>query len=289
MSEDNPFASQQVLTKEFAQIPLDLIDDPQRPMRTDMDEESLAELARSIKQVGLIEPIIVIRKGDRYEVVAGHRRTLASELAGLVIVPCHIVEATGDQAEMMKIHENLFRLDVSPADEAQHYAYLMETQNLTPTRIAQLINRSVKYVTSRLDILTYDEELRAALQKGLINFSAAQEFSRLDDKRLLRQYLSYAIRSGITTGVAKKWVDDALKPAVDDNEFTTPTYDDQLIVPSNEQTSKCFYCVQDVKLLEAHVVYVHEQCLNERMQPVDSGGSTPRTPDTQAEPSAASG
>lgn len=262
--ENNPYETKQVITKEFAEIPLGLIDDPQRPMRSDMTRENIEELVRSIKQIGMIEPVIVRATGDRYEVIAGHRRTAAAEFAGLAVVPCHIVEVDDDQAEMMKIHENLYRLDISPADEASHYAYLIEKQKLTPTRVAQLINRQPKYVTDRLDILNYDPQLREALDKGLINFSVAKEFNRIDELSKLRQYLSYAVRGGMTAGVAKKWVDDLLKPVVPHDEFKMETPEDNAFTTAQEQMSKCFYCMDDIKLLEAHVVYVHPKCIEER-------------------------
>lgn len=269
MSEANQFETQQVTTKEFKEIPLDLIDDPARPMRSDLNRENIEDLVKSIRQVGLIEPIIVKKNGKRYEVIAGHRRTVASEYAGLAVVPCHIVEVTNDQAEMMKIHENLYRVDISPIDEASHYSYLIEKQKLTPTKVAQLISRNPKYVTDRLDIIDYDPELRTALEKGFINFSVAKEFNRIEDPAKLRQYLTYAVRGGMTAGVAKKWVDDLQKPVADVQQFQASPMADSDFVQPNEQTSKCFFCTEAVKLLEAHVVYVHDHCVTERMAQVE--------------------
>ena len=253
-------------TEEFLEIPLKLIDDPHRPIRTDITRESLNELVRSIKQIGLIEPVIVKRIGERYEVIAGHRRTVASEFAGLPAIPCRIVTASDEQTEMMKIHENLYRTDISPIDEARHYDYLIQRQNLTPHKIADLISRSPQYIADRLAILSYDEELGRALEQGLINFSVAKEFSRVEEKSKLRQYLKYAIRSGLTAGVAKKWVDDLNKPVVPEQEsagtgpIINPTFGQK------EETGNCFFCMQDVRLLEAQVVYVHDECVTARRE-----------------------
>lgn len=261
-----------VTTKEFRELPLTLIDDPSRPMRSDLGRDNIEDLIRSIKQVGLIEPIIVKAVGERYEVIAGHRRTVASEYAGLAVVPCHVVDVTDEQAEMMKIHENLYRVDISPADEASHYAYLIDKQKLTPTRVAQLISRSVKYVTDRLDILYYERELREALDTGLINFSVAKEFNRIKDPSKLSQYLKYAVRGGMTQGVAKKWVDDLIRPATPVSQFQGDGLDENEYTQPQDQKSKCFYCMDDVKLLEAHVVYVHDKCVNERASQAEPAG-----------------
>lgn len=261
---DNQTDVTQVTTKKFMEVPLNLIDDPTRPMRSDISRESLQPLVVSIKQVGLIEPIIVKEVGERYEVIAGHRRTMASEYAKLATVPCHVVQATEDQAEMMKIHENLYREDISPADEARHYAWLIEKKKLTPTKVAQLISRNPKYVTDRLDILNYHPALREALEQGQISFSVAKEFHRIDDESKLKQYLSYAVRGGMTTGVAKKWVDDLQRPEVEAPKYSGPNLDESNNATPEVATSKCFYCTESVNVLEAQVVYVHDHCVTER-------------------------
>lgn len=264
MSDTNENPNVQVIAKEFRDIPVHLIDDPARPMRTDMSRENLEELVRSIKQIGIIEPVIVRRTGERFEVIAGHRRTCAAELAGLPVIPCHIVTVNDDQAEMMKIHENLYRLDISPGDEARHYAALIDKQKLTPVKIAQLINRSLKYVTDRLDILSYDEELRQALDQGLINLSVAKEFARIEDGSKLKQYLRYAVQSGMTAGTAKRWTDELLRAAIPAQQFTPQPSDESMVAHTTNVSGQCFYCMNEVNVLEANIVYVHDECVQAR-------------------------
>ena len=110
--------------------------------------------------MGIIEPLIVFPKNDRYEVIAGHRRRYAAELARLAEVPCHVHKVGPEQVEMMKIHENLYRREVRPSDEMQHFKYIMKRLNISPTKLAQLIGKSDVYVSERLAIGDYEPELK---------------------------------------------------------------------------------------------------------------------------------
>lgn len=246
----------------YEMLSLDLIDDPAAPMRSELTEASVQELAMSIKQVGLIEPIIVKAVNGRYEVIAGHRRTLACRLAKLPIVPCHIRVANDEQTEMLKIHENMYRQDIKPADEAKHFDYLITKQKLTPPKIAQLINKSPAYVNDRLNILSYPDFLEEAMNAGHISFSVAKEFSRFDDDKQMRQAVFYAKRGGMTQEMARKWVQDhkrsrEVAPVVEHVHNANNGEPEEVIY-----TSKCIYCRLALNILQAQTVYIHDDCLH---------------------------
>lgn len=244
-------------------ISLDLIDDPEQPMRTDMTEASVEDLVLSMKQVGLIEPIVVKRVDGRYEVIAGHRRTFAARIAKIVEVPCTIRRANSEQTEMLKIHENLYRADVRPADEAKHFDYLIKKHKLTPEKIAQLISKAESYVYDRLAILNYPDFLWEAMNDGSINFGVAREFARFGDINQMRRSVYYAKRGGMTTEMARKWVQDFKRSKENNTIQSIPpvagTGENQAV----EHTAICVYCKEGLRLLEAQVVYMHEKCLHE--------------------------
>jgi len=252
---------------DFKIISLDLIDDPERPIRHDLSPESVEDLVISIRQVGIIEPLVVKPKGNRYEVIAGHRRLVAAGIANLAQVPCYIVKVSNEQAELLKIHENLYRADIKPSDEADHFKYMIQTHKLSPVRIAKLIGKSESYVNERLAIFNYPPELRFALDKGQIKFTVAREFARMEDIGKMREYLHYAIRSGITSDLARQWVMDWRR------SITEPTMQESEVileggqVPVIEHFSTCVYCQQPIKLTEANVVYIHDKCLTEVQKP----------------------
>ena len=257
------------LAPRFSLISCDLIDDPEQPMRSELTPASVEDLVVSIKQVGIIEPIVVKSIHDRYEVIAGHRRLYSARLAKIPEVPCYIVHADSEQTEMLKMHENLYRANVRPADEAKYFSYLISEHKMTPVKIAQLITKSIAYVTDRLEILNYPDFLRLALDNGEINLSVAAEFAKFPDLKMMSSALYYAKRSGMTTEMARKWVQDFKRsrenPGIQKAPGTEHLPENQPI----EHTATCVYCGQPVKLIEAEIVYMHNKCLREVTSPAD--------------------
>jgi ParB family chromosome partitioning protein len=250
----------------FKRISLDLIDDPEQPMRSDMTEGSVADLILSIKQVGIIEPVVVKPVNDRYEVIAGHRRTYAARLAHLVDVPCYVRKANKEQTEMLKIHENLYRAEITPPDEAKHFAYLINKQKLTPPQIAKLISKSLTYVMDRIGILDYPEVLSEAMHNGDISFSVAKEFARFDDPKQLHQAIKYAKVSGMTQEMARKWVQDFKRDQGEQQSFAPPESANGEATSIHDYSATCIYCRKGLRLQEAEVVYMHRKCKDEADQ-----------------------
>lgn len=265
MSDDNVINSVPP-EAELTVLPIGLIDDPERAMRSEITAESIADLVMSIKMVGLIEPLVVRRRADRYEIVAGHRRITACEAAGLQEVPCYVVTGTQEQVEMMKIHENLYRQDINPFDEAKHYSRLMQEMKLTPMRVARIINRSEGYVRERLEILSMDPLLQQGLSDGKLNISVAKQLHRIKDPIKLREMTGYAVNQGITGALARRWVDENLPQ--ENQPQAPPVFQGDIpdVTPASEQHTQCFWCLQEVRLYDAMNVFVHDQCHAHRMQ-----------------------
>src|SRR3990167_7649355 len=106
------------MDNNIQKISVDLIDDPIIAMRSGIDEAYIDELCRSIKEHGLINPISVKRVGDRYEVIAGHQRLLATRRVGIIFLDCIVRDIDMDESLIITAHENLVRQDVNPVDEA---------------------------------------------------------------------------------------------------------------------------------------------------------------------------
>lgn len=245
----------------FMLLSLDLIDDPERPMRSEITDASVEDLVMSIKQVGIIEPLVVKPVNGRYEVIAGHRRLYASKLAKIPQVSCYVIKANSEQTEMLKIHENLYRQNINPTDEAKHFSYLIQKQKMSPTKISQLISKSLSYVTDRLGILNYPDFLMEAMSKGEISFSVAKEFAHFDDLKQMRSAVYYAKRGGMTQEMARKWVQDFKRSQennlIQDQPQIAGNGEAQII----EHTAMCVYCRKGLRLIEAEVVYMHNECL----------------------------
>jgi len=250
----------------FQIIPLELIDDPARPMRSDLTPDSVTELVLSIKQMGIIEPLIVKPQADRFEVIAGHRRLLASQIAKLDQIPCIIKNIGREEGEIMKIHENMFRDDISPFDEAKHFDYLIQQLKLSPAKVSQLIGRSPQYVSDRLAIFNYPPELRQALVDKKISFSSARVFARHPDPEKIRVFTRYAVSNGITPTLAEKWVKEdiaATKPRQETVASEGPTFPDR---EPETPYYHCYLCGEGVEVQEVVPVYLHTKCDNQFRQ-----------------------
>lgn len=142
--------------------------------RLDDDPEALTELARSIAELGVLQPLTVRRLGTRsYEVSAGRRRLAAARQAGLDVVPCIVRNLSIDAAKDIAIAENLHRRILSPIEEALAYAHLRDSTGLNHTEIAKRVGRSQPHVSMLLRLLTLPEDLRAAVHAGRMSYTTA--------------------------------------------------------------------------------------------------------------------
>ena len=157
---------------------------PYQP-RQYFDETALNELAQSIKEFGVLEPIIVKKSIKGYELVAGERRTKASILAGMETIPA-IVKDFNDQ-EMMDIAllENIQREDLSPIEVAEGFRRYIERTRVTQEEMAQKFGKSRSYITNLLGLLTLPKSVRDLINQGKLSQSHARVLSKLGNKELV--------------------------------------------------------------------------------------------------------
>lgn len=153
-----------------AQVPVAAIaPNPMQP-RTAMDPEALAELAESIREHGLIQPLIVTRQGpEQYQLIAGERRLQAARLAGLGSVPAIVKEATPQEVLELALVENIQRSDLNPLEEASAFRHLVDEFGLTQEQVARRVGKSRVAVTNTLRLLRLPDEVREALAGGTIH------------------------------------------------------------------------------------------------------------------------
>lgn len=192
-------------------IDINKITVPAAAVRFDVSDESVTELADSIKKVGLIEPVIVRAAGAKYEVIAGHRRLTACRAAGLKKVKCIIVDVSEADQEIIKMHENTQRLNISPVEQAVYFSYLIQKKKMKQSEIAEMMNVSEGFVSQRLSVMGWHEELISALDTGQISFSSARELARITEDAALLVHLRQAVEHGVTPRVANIWWQDWIK------------------------------------------------------------------------------
>ncbi|HEY8731297.1 MAG TPA: ParB/RepB/Spo0J family partition protein [Candidatus Limnocylindria bacterium] len=151
------------------EIPLEKIQPNRQQPRQHFDQESIAELASSITAHGLLQPIVVSRTPDGgYELIAGHRRVLASRVAGKTSIPAVVREDIGDRLELALV-ENLQRADLNAIETARAYKLLMETYDLTQEQLAERLGKSRSAVANTLRALQAPQILQDAVQDGKIS------------------------------------------------------------------------------------------------------------------------
>ncbi len=195
--------------RELRELPIALIDEPALPSRGSMDEQKMEELIDSIRLNGLIQPLIVARAGERYEVVAGHRRRIACARAGVVAVPCVVYPSPDAALEAIKYAENRHREDLNPAEEALWFTELLERDCAGDTdRLAAQLGEKRAYVEGRIALLTGDPDIFRALERGLIKVGVAQQLNRCTDQLHRRMLLDLATKNGATVAIVAGWINE---------------------------------------------------------------------------------
>jgi len=162
------------------ELPINLIDpNPLNPVHRAGNTDDLADLAETIRTVGLIHPIVVLRAGNRYQLLAGHRRMAAAQLIGRTTIPAVIRDdLAGRELEVM-LAENSSRLDLTPMEEAAAYRQLVN-QNLTQTDIAHAAGVTQGHVSRRLALLTLPVEVQTLIHEGLLFHTDAYQQRHVD-------------------------------------------------------------------------------------------------------------
>ncbi len=159
----------------------ELRSNPYQPRRT-FDQDKLVELANSIKEYGVLEPIIVTKSIKGYEIVAGERRTKACELIGKETIPAIVKEFNDNEMMEIALLENIQREDLTAVEEAEAYAGIIKALNITQEELAKKIGKSRAHVTNMLGILRLPQEIKNDILNGYISMGHARVLSKLEDK-----------------------------------------------------------------------------------------------------------
>ena len=182
---------------EVKELPIkDLRVNPYQP-RKSFKEESLRELADSIKEHGVFQPIIVKKSIKGYEIVAGERRYRASRLAGKETIPAIIRDFTDEQMMEIAVLENLQREDLNAIEEAFAYDNLMKKLNITQEELAKKIGKSRSYITNMLGLLTLPDKVKELVKEGKISTSHARTLSKLEDKEKIEELANRIVSENI--------------------------------------------------------------------------------------------
>ena len=189
----------------------DIRSNPYQPRKT-FNESSLKELADSIKEYGIIEPVIVKKSVKGYELIAGERRTKAAKLAGLETIPA-VIKDFNDQ-EMMEIAliENIQREDLNPIDEAFAYQKIIELSKMTQEEFAKKFGKSRSYVTNMLGLLNLPENVKELVKKHEISMGHARALSKISDDAKVSELASRIVSEDLSVRDLEKTIQEGTLP-----------------------------------------------------------------------------
>ncbi len=190
--------SEENMTPGLAEVPVHSIQPNPHQPRSTFDDITLQELADSIREHGLIQPLIVVRAGeDRYTLIAGERRWRAAQIAELATVPVVIKDAAPQQMLELALVENVQRADLNPLEEALAYKQLSEEFGLTQDQIAQRVGKSRVAISNTLRLLKLPEVIKARLADSLITEGHARALLMLGDSAIQQRTLNQIIKNGL--------------------------------------------------------------------------------------------
>ena len=192
--------------------------------RKRFDEESLEELAKSIEQYGVIQPIIVSKKNDYYQIVAGERRWRAAKKAGLTEIPAIIREYTEQKNREIALIENIQREDLNPIEKARAIRELLDKYNLTQQQLADMLGISRSGLANTVRVLNLDEKVIDLVIEGKLTEGHCKALLGIEDKDKQYELAKYMIESGDSVREAEKQIRKKKQPS--SNSRYEPIYRD---------------------------------------------------------------
>lgn len=183
--------------------------------RKNFNEEDLKDLAASIEKYGIIQPLLLKKKEDKYEIIAGERRFRAAKLAGLEKVPAIVKDITDHESSRIAIIENIQRKDLNPVEEAMSYRHLLDSQDLTQKELAEEIGKSRQYIGNTIRLLNLDPRVLKLLEEEEISVSHGKKLLSIKDGDKQYKEAMRIIKDSLPVNNNKKSVK---KPMVQEKE-----------------------------------------------------------------------
>ena len=168
-----------------------------QPRKT-FDEEKIAELAASIRENGIIQPLIVRKKGKTYEIVAGERRWRASVKAELKEVPCIIRDIDDEQNMLLAIVENMQREDLNPLEEAEGLNQMIATYGLTQEQVSKSVGKSRPYIANSLRLLKLPDDIKALISEGTLSAGHGRALLSVEDEERQKKLTEMILKDGLS-------------------------------------------------------------------------------------------
>lgn len=229
------------MNKEIVMVRLsDIIPNRFQPRLT-FDEEALNELAASIKEHGIIQPLILRDLGNKYEIIAGERRYKASQIAGVLEVPAVIGQMDDQTSAELALIENIQRKDLSAIEEAKSYKKILDMGGFTQDELAKRMGKGQSTIANKMRLLTLTNEVQAALMNNLISERHARCLLQIKDEAKQKEVLNKIINERMNVRDTDNYIKSLLGMKGEDNSLVEePKIDLPIIpeIPKTEETVK---------------------------------------------------
>ena len=202
-------------SEEFTEIDIDLIEPNHLQPRTRFDESQLEELAQSIKQNGVVQPILARRiAGGHYQIVAGERRWRAAQRAGIQRIPAVVRDIPDEKMLELALIENIQRQELNAIEEAYAYKRLIETLGLTQEAVAQRVGRDRTFITNYLRLLRLPEDIQRLVEDNKISMGHARALLGVDDPEIQRKIAGSIVDQGWSVRDTERSVKRTIEGAI---------------------------------------------------------------------------
>lgn len=251
-----------MIAKVHADIPLHLVDEPDAPTRLRIDAEKFDQLIDSIRHKGQLQNGGVIRHGERYTVVYGHRRLLACRAIPTETYAAYIYESPIEAMLDAQLDENVIRHDLNPVEEAYWFAQLLEHLGGDTNVLSEKLHKSRDYVEGRLNLLRGDEQVLERLARGSIVLGVARALNKCPNVEHRRMLLDVCIHREATAATAERWVADFIAAG----GVSTPPSDAAVGAAAAPAASiepfapVCEFCGESDEIWTMEMFYRHRRC-----------------------------
>ncbi len=200
------------LSQSIVEISIDEIIPSKYQPRLKFDQNSLESLAESIKKNGVLQPILLRKLGDKYQMIAGERRWKAAKMIGLDTIPAIIRDVVDSEVLELALIENLQREDLNPIEEALAYKTMIEEFKLTHEELAKRIGKDRSSITNSIRLLKLPDEIKSMLADGTLTMGHGRAIASIEDKKLQLSLAKKVLQQGLTVRALEKLIGERKKP-----------------------------------------------------------------------------
>lgn len=276
-------------------VPLSQLVPPDEPLRVEMGDEAMSELVLSIREIGVLFPLLVrlygdgevvraayadvnalaslVRAGHALQVIDGHRRMIACEKGGVQLVPVTVTDADHDTLHTMMLHANIMREDVTAAEEGWQFLELSNKHQWSMDRLMRVFRRSEDYINTRVELVQKDPAVAAAVHTRVLNLAQARELLREKDPERRRTRMLLAIEHGYNARELKVMRQNLESERVSLQGNLVPHTPPDSVAPAPVEHPTCVWCDQGEDPENLRIIQVHWYHLKELMAVVNQVGA----------------